>query len=503
MTHNNMNRCVGWVAVWLFLAASIVGAAEAKRLVFIILDSSPGTRYVRKEMLAVAEGTLAELKPGDRLWVIAGHPKRGRLLHVGTVGDDDQLVREAKQKLRAIKTKLFWPSDLAAALTAPLEALRQGKAGQQRRVLIIVITDGRLSGTRTKNLLSAAEKAKAAGAEVIVTGIKDTSAGLLTAAAEDRIHWTLLSKCDPSTWLADAKKDTGTDVAAPEPPLGQEPTSFDRLLMIITRQYFLGRPWPTTEGTDLPGIQGGPAAPGGSDEGAPAPPSLSAEPKSPVPDLAEPATTTEDTRSKTPTTSGVSEPKNEVGAEFPSLFTLFLKEILSSGWLIAGLILLAVISVPAVLLAHDYARSASQKNARQPVGLKRRIRERTLAAIVNGLEHTLGREGSLRRIRIGRDAGNSVVIGAKDVDRNHVELTRKNGTWHLRNLSEKPIQVNSVTVPGRGKQPVFFPAVIKLSPKSTVRLLLRPHVARDAGDAAPSSASDDRPQQRVAQPATA
>ena len=502
MAPNHTNRRTAWLAIWLFLATSIAGAAEPKRLVFIIFDSSPGTRYVRKEMLAVAEGTLAELKPGDRLWVIAGHPSRGRLLLVGTTSPSHQLIREAKEKLKGIKTKLFWPSDLAAALAAPLEALRQDKAGPQRRVLIIVITDGRLSETRTRKLLSATEKAKAAGAEVIVTGVKDTSPGLLTAAAEDRIQWTLLSKCDPSTWLTratqngeDGKEGHGISASSDR----QEPG--ERVLVDNSKNNWFVFPQDRWDSSGPSLSEPDTLFSDGQKGSATAHPSLSVEPKSPAPKLVEPATTTENAERQTPGTQDSSEGEDE--ARSPSLLALFLREVLSSGWLLAGLILLAVLSVPAMLLARDYARSARQKSARQPVGLKRGLRVRALAAVVNGLEHTLGREDSLRRVRIGRDPGNSIVLNSKDVERNHVELTRKNGTWHLRNLSDKPIEVNSVTVPGRGKHPVFFPAVIKLSPKSTVRLLLRPHVARDAGDAAPSSASDDRPQQRVAQPATA
>ena len=492
MTRNSMTHCVAWLAAWLFLSASAALAAEPKCLVFIIFDSSPGTRYMRKEMLAVAEGTLAELKPDDRLWVIAGHPSRGRLLLVGTMSHDDQLIREAKEKLKGIKTKLFWPSDLAAAFAAPLEAIRQGKAKGQGRVLIIVITDGRLSATRTRNLLSVADKAKGVGANVIVTGVKDTSPGILAAAAEDRIQWTLLSKCDPSTWLAHARQSREAGTAEAKPSSTGETPGLRDVVVVDNRRIIIANPQQAREGSVPFTGKPSPAISDARREGVPQSPGLSAEPKSLAPKSAEPF--------RVPETV---EPAAEPEDISPSVPALFLKELLSSKWRLVGVTLVGLLSIPAVLLARDYSRAARQKGSHQDIGLKRSTRERALAAVVNGLEYSLGSESGLRRVRIGRDAGNSVVLNSRDVERSHVELTRKKGAWLLTNLSGKPIEVNSVTVPGRGKHAIFFPALIKLSPTSSVRLLLRPLGAKGVVKAAGQPASDDRAPANPAQPAVA
>lgn len=187
--------------------------------------------------------------------------------------------------------------------------------------------------------------------------------------------------------------------------------------------------------------------------------------------------TTSPTHAAEPTVADEEPPPPEPESEEPpppSLLRLTLRELRREPLRLAVMAIVALLGGPALILARDYARARQASRAHKKFAARRTPRERLLAAIVNGAEYILGPESSLRRVRMGRDASNSLVLTGEGVERHHAELARRNGHWLLTNLSRNPIDVNGTPVPARARQRIFLPAAVRLCPKVSVRLLLRP-----------------------------
>ena len=201
------------VILWIFCAmaclAGILFAGEEPNVpcdLYLIVDTSPLTRHTSAEMRAVGEASVRALKPGDRLRIVAAHPSRVRVLLLEEIGVDKSRRKELLSIFDEIRPATFFPADLGKSLEVPLAALQDKANVRLNPVLVVLLTDGRLSSRRVASTLAAAGKLQEMGARVVITGTEATSQELLRAAAEGRVRWHALSKCDPSQWIADARR---------------------------------------------------------------------------------------------------------------------------------------------------------------------------------------------------------------------------------------------------------------------------------------------------------
>jgi len=422
-------------------------------------------------MMAVAEAAIEAAKPGDRIRLIAGHPNRASTLLIQEVTDREDAISAGRRALRTIHAKVFWPSDLAAALDVPLASLRAQHDSRAVVTAVLVVTNGRLSDKRTRDLIAKAELIKAAGGRVLVTGVRDSSTGLLAAAAEGRLRWTLLSKSDPAQWIAQIRgavsstaRRNASEPSKPNEHAGQSGTNLTNVVFVNGGSrdsdesvVHLEKPKPQPE---VPV----PTGPSDSDQEH-----SKTQLKGPIID------------------TGGDKEGTSTPPENSSLLRRMLESLVQNKWKVFGLLAGAPLLALAILIARDRVRVMRRRAARPSFGLRRSQSTFSLVAAVNGREHVLGKLDRLHRVRVGRDGANSVVLDAPGVERHHFQLARRGRRWLLQNLSRKPLDANGSPVASGKSAAIEFPALVRLGDQANVRFLIRAESSKEQAMPAPPS----------------
>jgi len=468
-----VKRAMALLMMLVMAAGTAVPAEAPPRCdINIIVDTSPATRYVHSEMMAVAEAGIEAAKPGDRIRLIAGHPSRASTLLIQEVTTREAAIAAGRRALRTIHAKVFWPSDLAAALDVPLASLRAQHDSRAVVTAVLVVTNGRLSDKRTRDLIAKAEQIKAAGGRVLVTGVRDSSTGLLAAAAEGRIRWTLLSKSDPAQWIAQVRGAVSSAArrTASDPPKPNEHPWQTWITYLNSIHVLYDRSKDSNEGTVR------------SEKPKPQQPTVPLRPK--------PSTPAPKPTKILPKNSAPVVPVQKKAGPGPARTSLLgraLHILVEDKWKLLGLLAGAPLLALAILITRDRIRVMHRRAARPSLGLPRNQATFSLVAAVNGHEHVLGKLDRLNKVRVGRDGANAVVLDAPGVERHHFQLARRGRRWLLENLSRKPLDANGSPVAAGKAAAIEFPAHVRLGDQANVRFLIRAESSKEqAKPASPS-----------------
>lgn len=205
------------ITVTAVTAAPDTAASSDRPLqVWLLVDTSPSTKAISRELRTVADATLRALMPGDRLRILSAHSDRPRVRVIETIGPDRSRYPEIRQALEEIRPAAVLKADLAAALQVPLLALQENPASASSAV-IFILTDGRMDDNQAERVLARVKEFEALGAHVICTGLDTSNRLLLVAAAQGRLRWTHLSECDPTKWITEVRQPSPPS-AKPAPP---------------------------------------------------------------------------------------------------------------------------------------------------------------------------------------------------------------------------------------------------------------------------------------------
>ncbi len=414
--------------------------------VSVIWDTSRRNKSDWNELSVLAKDIVSGLQTGDYLEVISAHRREGRIRVSQSIESiDPERVETLNTLLANIEPVDFRDADVASALEMGFERLDQRTADQHdSKVVVIVLTNGRLSDRQVERIRHLATAFKARGWHLYVTGTAKANKQLPIAASHGELGWSLIDRANPATWLAGARGPSAK--AAPETP-PQKPVS---------------KPVP-----ELP-----PKV----EEIATTPDKAQARP-TPAPLIRQAATKKETTFRATARypikipeqqkTSQKPQPEPERG--FPSLVMIA-----------AGGVVCLVLAAAALLIP-DLVRVLRQRlKARRRLAAQPKARPSILVATVDGQQHTLGPVASLRRLHIGSGPGNALRLAKEGIEVRHIRLLRRGSRWLVRNLSSKPVEVNNTRL-NRGKtRQIRFPIGLQLTKKVGMRLAVVPGQDRQA-----------------------
>jgi len=327
-----------------------------------------------------------------------------------------------------------------------------------------------VSTTRTAKLLATATEIQAAGGHVVVTGVESSSKGILAAAAEDRIQWSLLSKADPAEWLKEVRESTSEEEAKHDAKGDErsEDSHQGTRIEVTVNQYGNQPRTPeactseeSEESETRPVVVGGPG-------------SVSPKPRVELPVPAAPPSSP---APKKPS-SGLRTEQRPPGAASPSVVALTFKELVHNKWRTLGFMAAAAVLALAFPVTRDFERVIRGRGKRPSFALPRGKRAHELSAVINGREQPLGLVGQLSRVRVGRDAANSVVLDAEGVERRHFQLVRRGRRWFMENLSRRSLEANLVSIAAGKTEPVSFPLQVRISDGMSVSFRLRPKASQ-------------------------
>ena len=213
--------------------AGDVGTPAVPRRVWLILDCSSSNRGAWNELQVLSKAVARELRPGDRIRVVATTANEPRLIVLEQLMEGDAIRKEIIRAIgevhpedgqqfimerRSFFGRLFGENyrytsvggsgytDVMRALELPLSIISSEVRSGAHRDMVILVSCAEWTDTQAQACLAVNEKLRAAGVTVIFTGTKSANRTLVLNAARGLVTWHELSFCDPSMWLAEAGK---------------------------------------------------------------------------------------------------------------------------------------------------------------------------------------------------------------------------------------------------------------------------------------------------------
>ncbi len=409
--------------------------------VSVIWDTSRRNKSDWNELSVLAKDIVSGLQTGDYLEIISAHRREGRIRVSQSIESiDPERVETLNTLLANIEPADFRDADVASALEMGFERLDQRTADQHdSKVVVIVLTNGRLSDHQAERIRHLATAFKARGWHLYVTGTRKANKQLPIAASHGELGWSLIDRANPVVWLGEVRK-FGAKAAPQTPP--EKPVS-----------------------------ESVPEVPPKVEEITTTPHEVNAK-LTPTPPVRKVPTEKKETTFRATARYPIKIPerqktsqKPQPGPErgFPSLV------MIAAGGVVCLLLVAAALLIPDLVRVLRQRLKARRRLAAQP-----KARPSILVATVDGQQHTLGPVASLRRLHIGSGPGNALRLAKEGIEVRHIRLLRRGSRWLVRNLSSKPVEVNNTRL-NRGKtRQIRFPIGLQLTKKVGMRLAVVP-----------------------------
>jgi len=489
----NQTRATFIAIVCMAVAASSLGQPPSpgagSNVLTIVVDTSSSCSRFSPEFRTLALQAASALDPGDYFEVIVAGPSRPQLRLAQTIrtGNTAEL-KHIEAVLAGISAR--WLTDASVPNALEMARARLAQMRAQRRVAnvtTIVLTDGRVHSDEVDRILATADRFRANGWSLFMTGTGDATRELLVAANKGRLTWSLIGDTNPGLWLA-KEENAHTSPVEKRQEEPEEPNSPSKGSATVPdkSQEVASNPQPVqqTRGAELTfsgKISGvrlplpAPDVPGGAEV---TPPETSDRP-APEPN-APPKPTGEEV--------GEQSSDEDVGSESSSGVTLARALRRSGPWIIASLLLsgLIAVAVRAQIKAHEWTQktgAAGRTKAKEDPGI--------LRVTSNGQHYDLGPLERFHHAHVGKGEGNAIRLSDDSLEKQHVLLFSKRHGVYVQNTAKSPIRVNGAEVKPRGSRRLSFPADIDLSGRTKVRLTAE---KKPADSAKERRASDDNPE---------
>jgi len=414
----------------------------------IIADTSWSCDRYRGDFRSLALSAAAALAPNDYLEVIAARPSRPAIKLAQTIrsGDTEEL-KHIEAILGNVRAQFLSDASVANALeTAFGRLVATCTTKPIAAATTIVLTDGHLDDRQVQRIMAIADRYRARGWSLFVTGDRKTDKDILVAANKGRLTWSLISEANPSLWL-EKKEDTPPSIVEenqqPEEPNRppKEPTKIPDKSQGATPSP---QPVQRTRGGELTfsgKISGVPLP-------LPAPDGPGPEPNEPSKLIEEevPRNTPENANHPPDTVKSgedgiekaIQEPRQSFWAQVKRLFgQIWL-------WLVGG-----ICAVPLILAGYVLVRGKSKaerirKRLHGYLKAKKSAKDGMLIATLNGQTRRLGKLRRLRPVYVGSGAKNTLRVTEKGVGDRHLCLYQKAGRLTVQNLSKNSLTVDGV-----------------------------------------------------------
>jgi hypothetical protein len=480
-------------AITLVIVSTAIGAssfgqspAVGPTALTLIVDSSWSCDRFSAEFRTLARQATRTLEPGDHLEILSARPSHPRIELAHTIRKGD--AAEAKMidtALERIHAQFLSQASVANALETAFTRLQMICSKRHfERVVVIVLTDGRLDRHQIPRILAIADRFDKNRWSLYVTGTRDTARDILVAAHNSRFIWSSISEANPSLWL-DRQADVPasrtdeapkTTVVAPAPPK-PEPTDIPVVRDALKKPALGPRRTQTaqeqaysitTRIDAITSVEALAESPG--DE----------RPALPARAVVEPNQATETAAVEPPTVLPIEPPKDPEPSRWAPL-----KEVMRRWW---WLIPIAVVFGGfAFVISRNVLGPARRWDGKAKATLKAGSRDEPgmLVATCNGHSYHLGPADSFHSANVGRGVGNTIRLADESVEDTHVRISRKGSNFVLKNISKTPVSVGVDQVRPGGKHRFVIPADIRINDKTRLSLRLirnesRPSETRSA-----------------------
>lgn len=471
------------------------GQQSDQCVVTIILDTSPTSNW--SQIRKAAENIYKASFIGNTVLLFAVKGGDTQLLFSCVKRRTDDELDSFYSALRAITADWFIKADLANALIGPVYDKLLQHAGQQGRAVIIVLSEGDLSGTQAAALCKFADKVKAShGWPVLVTGTAEKiNRELLIAAGKGRLYWCKLADAADRVLLekllqnirprastisgefTPAQPTVATDkrVMASGKETSVKPETAVKSLRKVQEARVLTEPNDSATKHPVHPVGNAPAWKEASGKET-FEPNLARESnvfksQSSVAGLktkdSSPAEITQPTSQKTRTSL-----KENPKAPLPSR-TLPFGGLTTCLLAIGGISAVAII---AFLLIYGWAAAATwQRKVQKPVEAARRQEEkqpRLLMARIGGSSYCLGNPQHFNSAHLGSSPENTIRINSESVAPRHLRIYRRGSSFFIRNLAKTPVVANGQEIGRRKRRRLTFPVAVSLCEGVTAHLFL-------------------------------
>jgi len=457
----------------------------------IILDTSWSCDRYRGDFRSLALSAAAALAPNDYLEIIVARPSRPAIKLAQTIRSGDTAeLKHIEAILGNVRAQFL--SDASAALALETAFGRLVATCTTKPIAAattIVLTDGHLDDRQVQRILAVADRYRARGWSLFVTGDRKTDKDILVAANKGRLTWSLISEANPSLWL-ERKEDTPPSIVEenqqPEEPNRppKEPTKIPNKSQGATPSP---QPVQRTRGAELTfsgKISGVPLplpAPDGPDGPVKEPPKTQdgsgPEPNEPSKLIEEevPRNTPENANHPRDTVKSgedgiekaIHEPRQSLWARVKRLFGhIWL-------WLVGGICAVPLIVAGYVLVRGKSKAERIRKRLHGYLKAKKSAKDGMLIATLNGQTRRLGKLSRLRPVYVGSGAKNTLRVTEKGVGDRHLCLYQKAGRLTVQNLSKNSLTVDGVPLEPKGKRALALSSVVELTPNVKLRLSLQ------------------------------
>jgi hypothetical protein len=491
----------------LLAASSAHSGQQPTACIFaIVLDGSPTAQW--DQIRKAAENIFKSTEAGDTvlLFEVRGLYTHLRFSCVKRCTDDE--LDSFYSALQATRADWFMHADLAHALIGPVYDKLLQHAGEQYRVIIIVLSEGDLSGTQAAALCKFADKVKAShGWLVLVTGTAEKiNRELLIAAGKWRLQWCKLTDAADRALLEKliqdirpgattikqvtaSRKETSvkpeTAVKSPrkvqeartltEPndsatkslahPVGNAPAQKEASGKETLEPNLASGSNAFKPQSSIAGLKTKASSPAKINHAKP--PKEADLPASAVSGKREVKVASSASVEKTRTST-----KENSKAPLPSK-TLPFGRLTTRLLAIGGM---SAISIIGLLLLSSWFRAKNwQKSAQNPVFDARRQQEnqpKLLMARVGSSSYQLGNLSRFTAVHIGSSPENTIRINNKTVAPQHIRIYRRGDKLFARNLSKAEIVANGKKVRPRKRCLLTLPALVSIDRDVGVTLFL-------------------------------
>lgn len=443
----------------------------------IIIDTRSSCGNDIRDLRALCRQAITFLRPEDYLEIVSAHEGKAkiRLAQAIKTGDTRE-IKGITTIVNSIHTGFLSGSNVSNALDLAIRRLGVTCAKKSYdNAAIIILTDGQISDSDSKQVVSLAKRISQKGWKLYLTGSEKTNRNLLIGANEKTLTWSLISQSSLVIWLKPL-------IEPNEPAPESIPT--DQMAAPIHETPVIPLAQPSNEPT-LEEKQPDDTKKANISVETRIDSTVSINPKIEPPS----ELITEqlfDLQKDIPEqiieapVEPIRPPREYLPAKKPSRppskIWSRLKSIIARPWfwiIAIGSILL--IAIAFVLLGG--LRKARRWNAR----ISSRLRSSQtkisgiLIAKVNGQTHQLGQFHRFNSAHIGRGSGNSIKIADKDLAERHLKLYKKGNNIMAQNLARSPVTVNGANIKPKQKQRLTLPSVIQLNDKIKVALsILKP-----------------------------
>lgn len=446
----------------IFCPATLVLASKSPpAAIYIIVDTSWSCEQEMQDFRSLARQAVVTLSPGDYMEILSAHPKQPKIRlaqNIKTASTSE--FKEIQSTLFSIKSHFLTDASLSKAVAFCINRIKRTEQEFGPKVLF-VFTDGILNPGDMKYFETLYSKLKSEDIYLYITGRDKTTRKILFAANQKKICYSLLKEANPAQWLTSIRKNQNTQETVL--PIINE-LSLNQTTPLIKPEDHEKEPKTDVEIQHRSEVQ------------------VKVNKETPINDTilqSETEILSEPIKKESPLE--ITEPEPIGDFEEPPLpepkeqpdKQKWGKTWFFSPWLL--LIPPALLFVLASLFVLNNFRNAREWASKIKARTKKRTRkapDRVIIKIGDRIQQ-LGTFDRISKVHIGSSSKNTIRIHDSTVSDQHLRLSRKKDTLWVKNLSPKPVSINSIPLE-RGKSTrIPLPSIFKLSDSVTIKIELQ------------------------------